>query len=185
MVTIYKITNPSGKVYVGQTNNLKRRKREYKALKCKTQVKLLNSLIKHGYENHIFKVLDEVEKQYADDTEAYYIAVYKSFKEGLNMTEGGRSPMTHKGKTHYKSKKTYQYDKSGNLIKVWDCVTQACEGKPWNHRRLYRAIKKGICAYGYIWSNAELSFKSYNPNKGGRPKKELSALTTEEQTSTD
>jgi predicted GIY-YIG superfamily endonuclease len=34
---IYKITSPSGRIYIGKTTNLKERLKHYKYLKCKTQ----------------------------------------------------------------------------------------------------------------------------------------------------
>ena len=56
MIGIYKITSPSGKVYVGQSVNIERRLKEYKILKCKKQVKLYNSFIKYGFENHKIEI---------------------------------------------------------------------------------------------------------------------------------
>ena len=40
MVGIYKITNPSGKIYIGQSVNIDNRISSYKNLKCKNQTKL-------------------------------------------------------------------------------------------------------------------------------------------------
>lgn len=59
---IYKITSPSGRVYVGSSVNVVRRFREYKTLNnCKGQIKLFNSFKKHGVEAHIFEILAECE----------------------------------------------------------------------------------------------------------------------------
>ena len=58
-VGIYKITSPSGKVYIGQSNNIRKRKANYKrTVHCKGQVRLYNSLCKHGFDNHEFTVLE-------------------------------------------------------------------------------------------------------------------------------
>lgn len=54
---VYIITNPNGKMYIGSTNNIKRRWSEYKRLHCKRQIKLYNSLKKYGSENHIFEIV--------------------------------------------------------------------------------------------------------------------------------
>ena len=50
MIGIYKITSPSGKVYVGQSKDLIRRKKDYeKYIKTSNrQVKLLASINKYG-----------------------------------------------------------------------------------------------------------------------------------------
>ena len=45
MVGIYKITSPSGKIYIGQSNNLIQRQKDYiKTIHCKGQVRLYNSI---------------------------------------------------------------------------------------------------------------------------------------------
>lgn len=52
---IYKYTSPTGKIYIGKTIDLNRRKQEYKRLQCKNQPKLYYSFNKHGFENHIYE----------------------------------------------------------------------------------------------------------------------------------
>lgn len=88
---IYKITSPSGKIYIGQTNNLKRRQREYKYMKCKKQVKLYNSFQFHGYSNHVYSILFEgiCNNAILDELEIEFISIFNSFKSGLNMSTGG------------------------------------------------------------------------------------------------
>lgn len=58
---IYKITSISGKIYIGSSVDLIKRKSSYKMLSCKSQIKLYNSLKKHGWENHKFEILEECE----------------------------------------------------------------------------------------------------------------------------
>lgn len=55
---IYKITSPSGKVYIGQSENIKSRWYRYKKLYCKKQTILYDSFIKHGVENHQFDIIE-------------------------------------------------------------------------------------------------------------------------------
>jgi len=55
---VYKITSPSGRIYVGSTISIKNRKYAYKNLK-KSQSKLRNSLNKYGWENHKFEIVWE------------------------------------------------------------------------------------------------------------------------------
>jgi group I intron endonuclease len=57
---IYKITSPSGKVYIGQSKDLKRRENEYRNndIKVKSQTRLYNSFKKHGWENHQFEIIE-------------------------------------------------------------------------------------------------------------------------------
>ena len=47
---IYKITNPNGKVYIGQSIDIDKRWNKYKVKNCKPQIRLYNSLNKYGGE---------------------------------------------------------------------------------------------------------------------------------------
>ena len=56
---IYKITSPSGKVYIGQAVNLRSRYLRYKNPNCtKQQVRLKNSFLKYGFEAHQFDIIE-------------------------------------------------------------------------------------------------------------------------------
>ena len=56
---IYKITSPSGKIYIGQSIDIERRWEEHrKAAKIKKQSKISNSLGKYGAENHQFDIIE-------------------------------------------------------------------------------------------------------------------------------
>lgn len=48
MIGIYKITSPSGKIYIGQSVNIERRFLDYKKSLKKSQIKLYNSIKKYG-----------------------------------------------------------------------------------------------------------------------------------------
>jgi len=63
MIGIYKITNPKGKFYIGSSNNIERRWKQYQSLDCKSQKKIYSSLVKHGTLNHQFEVLIECEEE--------------------------------------------------------------------------------------------------------------------------
>jgi group I intron endonuclease len=78
---IYKITNPTGKVYIGQTRNIQRRIRYYLYSVPKT-TKIGRSILKYGIENHIVQVLELTEN--LEERELYYIHKYNSVEEGLN-----------------------------------------------------------------------------------------------------
>lgn len=57
MIGIYKITSPTGAIYIGQSLDIEKRWNHYKNLYCKDQRRIYNSLKKHGHENHIFEVV--------------------------------------------------------------------------------------------------------------------------------
>ena len=85
MIGIYKITNPNGKIYIGQTIDYKRRLRHYKLLRCKEQPRVYNSLVKYGIENHKFKLIKECAKEELTQLERHFQELYDSVgKNGLN-----------------------------------------------------------------------------------------------------
>lgn len=85
MACIYKIVNPKGYVYVGQTTNLKQRKRSYERLEVHNQVKIRNSLLKYGWDNHTFEVVEECSIELLNERERYWQEFYNCIgKHGLN-----------------------------------------------------------------------------------------------------
>jgi group I intron endonuclease len=90
---IYRITSPSGRVYIGQSINIPNRIKDYKSKqKILSQTKLRNSFIKHGFENHLFDVLEYCDVEALSEREVFYINKYESFSNkdiGLNLTVGG------------------------------------------------------------------------------------------------
>lgn len=88
---IYKIESPSGKVYIGQSVNVKKRFNNYRCLDCKQQPTLYNSLIKYGVENHKFDVIAYVNGIDAlNQSEIAYINLYRRMGYSmLNLKDGG------------------------------------------------------------------------------------------------
>lgn len=77
MIGIYKITSPSGKVYIGQSTNIKQRWEDYnKMIRCKRQTRLYNSLQKHGPENHIFEIIEECDEKQLLERETHWKKYY-------------------------------------------------------------------------------------------------------------
>ena len=98
---IYKITSPSGKIYIGQSSNIERRMIEHKYRSKAKNLKLYSSLRKYGIENHIIKVLFLSENKYEKDRmEGIYIRYYNTIENGLNHIDvlSGGSGFT--GKKH-------------------------------------------------------------------------------------
>lgn len=83
---IYKITSPSGRVYIGQAIDINRRFREYVTMtsKIKSQRKVFNSLLKHGVEDHIFEIIEECPIEELDCQERYWQDFYDVLNGGLN-----------------------------------------------------------------------------------------------------
>lgn len=91
---IYEIISPTNKVYVGQSTNLEKRIRYYKLTDCRFQVKLYNSLRKHGWIAHKFGILiqlkDNVDQSWLNYWEQFFIDHYKQCNfELMNIREAG------------------------------------------------------------------------------------------------
>lgn len=156
MVTIYKITSPTGRIYIGQTTNLKFRLRDYKSksYKPKAKTKILNSLRKYGFTAHYFDIIEIVDLSLGDEREIYWIDFYKSYNtlKGMNLTAGGKRTPGVAGKNHYKAKITYQWSFDGVLIKKWDCIRDIQNHYGWNSNIIGNSIKHKWSAYGFIWT---------------------------------
>jgi group I intron endonuclease len=86
MAVIYKITSPSGRVYIGQTINYKSRVRRYENHCCKKQKRLLASLVKYGFHNHIFEIIEECEINLLNERERYWQDFFDvTSAKGLNI----------------------------------------------------------------------------------------------------
>lgn len=85
MIGIYKITSPSGKIYIGQSVNILSRINKYKNAKCITQPIILKSILKYGWENHVFEIVCECEQSELNERERYYQEIFDCIgKNGLN-----------------------------------------------------------------------------------------------------
>jgi group I intron endonuclease len=84
---IYKITNPIGAIYIGESEDIERRwNRDYKKLRCKGQIRLYNSFIFYGVENHTFEIVKECTVEEIPYYERYYQEYYNVLDKeyGLN-----------------------------------------------------------------------------------------------------
>lgn len=85
MIGIYKITSPSGKIYIGQTTNFSKRKNYYKNGAKPYQVRIYNSLQRHGYDAHCIEFIEECLVEKLNERERYWQDFYEVIGEnGLN-----------------------------------------------------------------------------------------------------
>lgn len=95
---IYKITSPTGRIYIGQSKNVKERLCRYKKLQCcKSQLLLYRSFVKHGIDTHLFEIIikGDFSKKELNELESRFIKEFNSYNGwkngGLNLTTGGNS----------------------------------------------------------------------------------------------
>lgn len=180
--SIYKITSPSGKIYIGKSLNVKRRIQRYKYLECKNQRLIYHSIKKHGWDSHKIEIIAEVDSCFIDYWEKFYIRKYKSFvrhyNNGLNLTEGGEGSIGYKHTKESKNKMSvskkgklkprppvYQFSIDGYLIKKWESINEAQKSFNISGRGISRSLAgKGKTCYGYIWSLRDF-VEPYDPKK--------------------
>lgn len=84
MIGIYKITSPSSRIYIGQSIDIFNRFKSYKQAKCKEQPKIYKSILKYGWESHLFEVELECSVDELNEKERFYQEKYNSVEKGLN-----------------------------------------------------------------------------------------------------
>jgi hypothetical protein len=92
---IYKIQNLiNGNVYIGQTvKPVEKRFQQHRNNYDKpyfSQLTLYKAFKKYGLDSFSFETLEKVDNEKLDEREKYWIDYYDSYKNGYNMTLGGR-----------------------------------------------------------------------------------------------
>jgi len=89
-IGIYGLRNKTNnKWYVGQSVDIESRWGEYRLLRCQSQPKLYNALLKYGYDGFEPQLLEECDVASLPDKEAYWVKVKDSVKNGYNCKSGG------------------------------------------------------------------------------------------------
>lgn len=153
---IYKITNPCGKIYIGQSKDIESRISRYKKLQCcKKQHLLYRSFLKYGIENHSFEILEKGEytKEELNSLEKEYIVKYNSFRKtnklGMNLKTGGDSVELDdsiKEKMSIKRKELFKAGQRNSKIKLEDIKEVKrliAYNKPLNEIAEKFGVKKG------------------------------------------
>ena len=98
---VYKVTSPSGKVYIGQASNIHRRMIEHKSDSKTITNKFYSSIKKYGFEAHTVEVLFLSDVPYERNRiEQFYINYYDSIKTGLNLIDVIGPVQSFSGKKH-------------------------------------------------------------------------------------
>lgn len=138
------VNKTNGKMYIGITNNIKRRwvgnGAEYD--KC---TEFYNAIKKHGWDNfeHVILV-DKISKQIASIFECELIKKYNLIENGYNSSKGSWNVCG-----VINPQPIYQYDFEGNFIKKWNSVAEA--NQYFGASNIAVGVYKNSY-YGYQWS---------------------------------
>lgn len=129
---IYKITSPTGRAYIGQAVNLKRRRAEYKGMFCQGQPRLYKSLVKYGWDAHQFDIIEYCSEEELNCSERFWQDVFNVLdrKEGLNcvLTECGSKRQVISDELSKKLRDNSKQKKktiNTQTLKVYDSLTEA------------------------------------------------------------
>jgi group I intron endonuclease len=131
---IYKITNPTGKIYIGKTINLSNRKSSYRNNNNKEQRIIFESIKKYGWSSHIFEIIDESPISLLNELEIKYIKEFGSFHHdnpnGMNLTKGGEGTFGRKDSEETKEKRAKYHIGSKRSEESKKLMSIAKKGKP-------------------------------------------------------
>lgn len=110
--SIYRITSPTGRIYIGKSSNVKKRLSNYRNKGNKNQPLIYRSICKYGIENHQIDIIDNFQGDvsYAIDKEMFWIRSYMSNfckwpeMKGMNLTDGGDGTIGYKASDEHKKK---------------------------------------------------------------------------------
>ena len=179
---IYKYTSPSGKVYIGQTVDEKKRRNDFLNVgKAYAGDKINKAREKYGPENFKYEIISIISatsieelSDLLDFGEQYYIEKYDSCKSGYNLLKGGSSIRDWK-KTqeqvekqrisllnYYKendsssNKAVLQYTLEGDFIKEWKSASEADRELGYKVGNVSKiCLGKGYSAMGFMWRYKE------------------------------
>jgi group I intron endonuclease len=137
---IYKITSPSGKIYIGQSSNIERRMIEHKYRSKSKNLKLYSSLRKYGIDNHKIDILFLSKDKYEKDRmESIYIKYYDTINNGLNHIDTLSGGCGFSGKKHTEE----------NVLKIKERMNGY---KP--TKAIEKRMKKVFCGYTNKYYNS-------------------------------
>ena len=131
MIGIYKITSPSGKVYIGQSVDIEKRFSRYINMYSGiiNQTRLYNSLKKYGPKNHKFEIIEECNENLLNEREIFWINFHNSTLLGLNIRCGGEGGGKLSNDTKIKISRIHKGLKKPKNQKFREQISQKLRGR--------------------------------------------------------
>lgn len=171
---IYKITNTlNGKMYIGQTNNYKRRFREHKNFHYSSdEEKILYLAIKkYGLENFSFELIEKVSNY--NEREKFWIKELNTVApNGYNITEGGDEPPILKGEQNPNTTHTLEQVKQIRQLLATTNKTTKEIGVMFNYdESAVQRINRGL-----IWYDENIGYPIRENTNEGRALRALNII---------
>lgn len=149
---IYKYTSPSGKVYIGQTMNERKRRSDFLCSTIRySGPKIENARKKYGPENFQYEVLFRVEsygkeeiRSILNEKEKEYIQLFDSVNNGYNIDEGGA--FKDSSYIHIETEETRQL-RSIQMKERWENGFKGCSDNPSAIQKMKDKLSIAILQY--------------------------------------
>ena len=162
---IYLLTHTkSGKIYVGQSINIKRRWWSHGAGGKRTCPKLHNAINKHGKDSFVCTILELTDVNQLTEREQHYLDTLKPFgTRGYNISTVATPGVYNKGKKktgrvaagkpNCRNKSVCQYDETGLLLATYYSIKDAAKHVNVNYMGITNCIKgRSRTAGGFFWA---------------------------------
>lgn len=116
MPVIYKITNPNGKVYIGQSWNYTKRVEVYRNCRCSTQQSIFNSIRKYGWNTHTIEIVCTLPEDVSQNILNIYETLYHQQYVDCGVKTMNIRGTGSKGKPHPDSIKKMINSKKGRKL---------------------------------------------------------------------
>ena len=114
LIGIYKITSPTGRVYIGQSINLRRRMKSHKKASSR-HPRLRKSILKYWWENHQFDIIEYCSAEELNCSERFWQDQFEATgKNGLNcnLVQCGEKRYEHSEETKKKMSENMKGEKN-------------------------------------------------------------------------
>lgn len=124
IIGIYKITSPVGRVYIGQSWNIAKRKGKYSINKEPRQRFIYHSINKYGWEAHKFEIIHELPPDVTQDVlDTYEVLYWQLYTDCgvkmLNIREPGRGGRNSEETKKRMSENNWNAKHKGELSPSW------------------------------------------------------------------
>ncbi len=134
---IYKITSPTGRVYIGQSVDIYIRWNSHRSMACNKEIPILhNSMKKYGVKRHKFEIIARCAENELNDYEKFFIDLYDATgKKGMNVKGGGQDIHCLSEETKEKIRQVrIKESKQGKHTSKYLGVYKHSDGKKWVSR---------------------------------------------------
>lgn len=145
MIGIYKLTSPSGKSYIGQSRDIKRRLGRYRISQCNGQPGIYRAIKKYGWDAILVEILCECSADDLNSMEVHYIEKFNTLSPGgYNMNTGGGFDYTFSEETRRRMSEAAKGVKKNPMSVLKTAKSNTGKKRTQEQNEYQSKIRKGI-----------------------------------------